>query len=57
MSDCKCENCGHTCHCGAECNECVNDVCVQCKCKHCNNKARYIQQEWAWQDSGIEMGF
>ena len=33
--DCKCEKCGHDCHCGQECLECANDVCTGCKCEHC----------------------
>jgi hypothetical protein len=31
----KCENCGHKCHCKDEdCEDCINDVCVRCKCKN-----------------------
>jgi len=26
-------NCGHDCHCGGECKDCVNDVCTDCKCE------------------------
>jgi hypothetical protein len=26
-------NCGHDCHCGDECQDCVNDVCVNCTCQ------------------------
>ena len=55
MSDCKCENCGCTSHCGTECNECANDVCQNCNCEKCNPTV--YTQEWAWQDSGIELGF
>lgn len=30
----KCKNCGHKCHCQKpDCEDCVNDVCVVCKCK------------------------
>jgi len=28
----ECKNCGHDCHCGCECDECINDVCVTCDC-------------------------
>jgi len=28
----KCTNCCHDCHCGTECEECVNDVCHDCNC-------------------------
>lgn len=52
MSNCNCENCGHTCHCRTECAECANDVCVKCQCEHCKDEIA----EWAWQDSGIEQG-
>ena len=24
----KCKSCGHECHCGCDCDECVNDVCA-----------------------------
>ena len=33
--ECKCEKCGHDCHCDKECLECVNDICTGCKCEHC----------------------
>ncbi len=33
--ECKCEKCGHNCHCDKECPECVNDICTGCKCEHC----------------------
>ena len=26
-------NCGHDCHCGDECQDCDNDVCVNCTCQ------------------------
>ena len=26
MTMSKCSKCGHECHCGADCEECVNDV-------------------------------
>ena len=35
MDECKCEKCGHNCHCNKECEECANDVCTGCECKHC----------------------
>lgn len=35
--DCKCEKCGHDCHCTTECSECVNDICTSCECKCCND--------------------
>lgn len=25
-------SCGHDCHCGDECQDCVNDVCYNCDC-------------------------
>ena len=28
----KCTRCGHECHCGTDCEECVNDVCHDCNC-------------------------
>jgi hypothetical protein len=29
----KCKSCGHECHCNkADCDKCVNDVCVRCTC-------------------------
>ena len=28
----KCSKCGHECHCGTDCEECVNDVCHDCNC-------------------------
>ena len=28
----KCKSCGHECHCGCDCDECVNDICVNCDC-------------------------
>jgi len=34
-NNCKCEKCDHTCHCGTECQECVNDICTGCRCDHC----------------------
>ncbi len=33
--ECKCEKCGHNCHCDKECLECANDVCTGCQCRHC----------------------
>ena len=55
---CKCENCGHNHHCGRECKDCNNDVCIVCNCDCCSEKIVYNkpQDEWAWQDSGIEQG-
>ena len=32
MTMSKCSKCGHECHCGADCEECVNDVCHDCNC-------------------------
>ena len=29
----KCKKCGHDCHCGVECEECINDVCTICDCE------------------------
>ena len=31
MENTKCP-CGHDCHCGDECKDCVNDVCYDCRC-------------------------
>ena len=28
----KCSKCEHDCHCGKDCEECVNDVCHDCNC-------------------------
>ena len=29
-----CKKCGHRCHCyQPECEECVNEICYECKCK------------------------
>lgn len=34
-----CENCKCDCHCDDdECQQCVNDVCTQCKCEKVNEK-------------------
>ena len=33
--NCKCEKCGHDCHCETECLQCHNDICTGCKCNHC----------------------
>lgn len=55
MSDCKCENCKCDYHCGDECPTCANDVCIKCECEHCKDENK--PEEWAWQDSGIELGF
>ena len=33
--ECKCEKCGHKCHCEKECEECVNDICTGCRCENC----------------------
>jgi len=30
----ECKTCRHECHCGCECEECVNDVCVNCTCNN-----------------------
>ncbi len=35
MTNCKCKKCGHECHCGTECEECINDVCTGCSCECC----------------------
>jgi hypothetical protein len=36
-----CQTCGHKCHCyRPDCDECVNDVCTQCKCKETETDAR-----------------
>lgn len=56
MSDCKCENCHCDSHCGKECPTCRNDVCQKCECEKCT-EGPIRQQEWSWQDSGIELGF
>jgi len=29
-----CNKCGHNCHCGKECPDCVNDVCYNCDCEN-----------------------
>lgn len=55
MSDCKCRNCQCESHCGTNCPNCANDVCHKCDCEKCNPTVHV--QEWAWQDSGIEIGF
>lgn len=55
MSECKCENCKCEHHCGDECPTCKNDVCIKCECEHCKDENK--PKEWAWQDSGIELGF
>ena len=34
----KCHKCGHKCHCGKECPDCVNDVCYVCDCDYVKNK-------------------
>jgi len=52
MSECKCENCKCEHHCDEECPTCNNDVCLKCDCEHCRE-----DKKWAWEDSGIELGF
>lgn len=34
----KCHKCGHKCHCGKECPDCVNDVCYICDCDYVINE-------------------
>lgn len=59
MSNCTCKNCGHSHHCGRECQECANDVCVKCDCDcdWCNTVEAKTEEEWKWVDSGVEVGF
>lgn len=58
MTHCKCKNCGHNHHCDQECEDCNNDVCIICDCNCCSDNIVYnkSQDEWAWQDSGVEQG-
>lgn len=64
MSNCVCKNCGCSHHCGTSCHECRNDVCQTCNCECCNPSiitsaaaTSILEDDWAWQDSGIEIGF
>ena len=34
----KCTKCGHECHCGKDCENCVNDVCTGCNCDENNRE-------------------
>jgi hypothetical protein len=38
----KCHKCGHDCHCGEDCQDCVNDVCYNCDC---DNSYHYIGEK------------
>jgi hypothetical protein len=55
--DYKCKNCHCESHCSAPCPACHNDVCHKCDCEKCNPEPNIKQEEWPWQDSGIESGF
>ena len=28
----ECRKCGHDCHCGKDCEKCINEVCYECAC-------------------------
>jgi len=30
----KCGKCGHDCHCGKDCKDCINEVCYDCTCDY-----------------------
>lgn len=55
MNECKCKNCNCDSHCDTTCPKCSTQVCHACDCEKCNSSDH--EQEWAWQDSGIESWF
>ena len=48
--DCKCEKCHCEHHCGTNCKNCANDVCLDCQCDHC----RKPPSQAVWPDNPVE---